>query len=280
MTEPLARRMMRVIDHIHDHPTADLSLDALAEVAALSRFHFHRLFRALYGETASQMVRRMRMHRAAVALRADGTSLNQIARSVGYPDRASFARAFRESHGLSPAAYRRQGGPLPLLAHPKEQEPGPMPDVTLTTHPPRQLAGLPHQGNYQLIGRAFEKLATLIAARGVATMPDGMFGVYYDDPSSVAEGDLRSHAAFEIPADTQIAPPLEKLALPGGPVAVLLHRGPYATLPESYDLLFRGWLPQSGREPADSPCYEHYLNSPATTPQDELLTEICLPLAR
>lgn len=61
-TGPLTRhedRRMRVIAHIHAHPGEDLSLDSLAEVAALRRFHVHRVFRALTGETVAGMVRRI-----------------------------------------------------------------------------------------------------------------------------------------------------------------------------------------------------------------------------
>lgn len=53
-------RLMRVLRYIHDNPTADLSLDRLADVAALSRFHWHRVFHAMTGETCAQAVRRVR----------------------------------------------------------------------------------------------------------------------------------------------------------------------------------------------------------------------------
>ncbi|MGL4320711.1 MAG: GyrI-like domain-containing protein [Paracoccaceae bacterium] len=39
------------------------------------------------------------------------------------------------------------------------------------------------------------------------------------------------------------------------------------------------WLPQSGRQMADRPSFEVYLNSPMDTPQDQLLTELHLTLA-
>ena len=48
---PYEARLLRVIDDIHANPAGDLSLDALADVAALSRFRFHRVFRAMTGET-------------------------------------------------------------------------------------------------------------------------------------------------------------------------------------------------------------------------------------
>ena len=61
MANHYEKRLLRVLDHIHDNPAGDLSLDALADVAALSRFHWHRIFRAMTGETAHQTVKRMRM---------------------------------------------------------------------------------------------------------------------------------------------------------------------------------------------------------------------------
>ncbi|MEO5619329.1 MAG: AraC family transcriptional regulator, partial [Cypionkella sp.] len=47
MTQSYETRLLRVLDYIHDNPAGDLTLDALAEVAALSRFHFHRVFHAM-----------------------------------------------------------------------------------------------------------------------------------------------------------------------------------------------------------------------------------------
>lgn len=58
-------RILRVLDHIYANAGDDLSLDNLADVAALSRFHFHRMFHAVTGETVAGAVRRIRMNRAA-----------------------------------------------------------------------------------------------------------------------------------------------------------------------------------------------------------------------
>ena len=96
--------------------------------------------------------------------------------------------------------------------------------------------------------------------------------------ASMAPDDLRSHAGFQIHDDVAIDPPLEEINLPAGRHAVLTHTGPYAGLPAAYDQLYSVWLPGSGEEPADSPPFEIYLNSPMDTPPDALVTEICMPL--
>lgn len=277
MANDYERRLRRVLDHIHDHPADDLSLDALADVAALSRFHFHRVYNALVGETAANTVRRMRLHRAAVALVQGTDPIGTIARRVGYPQIQSFNRAFAGHYGLTPTAFRHRGElhPFPLLLARK----GPlMFPVIIRTDPERRLAAVPHKGPYPEIGRAFEKLGSTVAARGFHGRFGNVVAVFYDSPADVEPADLRSHAGLEAPADLALDPPLEEVRLPAGRHAVLTFTGPYAGLPAAYDQLLGIWLPASGEVPADAPMFEVYLNSPMDTAPEDLVTEVCLPL--
>ena len=274
------KRILRVLDYIHDNPAADLSLDALADVAAMSRFHWHRIFRAMTGETAAQAVRRMRMHRAALALVETADDVGQIARAVGYANTASFARAFTEHFGHSPIAFRaRNQPPREALTDQKGHSVMTEYPIEIRTEPARHLAAMPHQGPYPEIGRAFEKLGGLAGARGLFAKAGRMVGVFYDDPSAVAPDALRSHAGMEMSQDEPLESPLETVDLPAGRHAVLTFTGPYAGLTAAYDYLYCHWLPASGERPADSPAFEVYLNSPMDTPQDGLVTEVMLPLA-
>jgi AraC family transcriptional regulator len=278
MANTYETRMLRVLDYIHDHPAGDLSLDALADVAALSRFHFHRVFRAMTGATAAQTVRRMRLHLAASALVRGDDPLGIIAKGVGYPNLASFTRAFAEAYAMPPVAFRNRGELRPFLTlqTPKGRIMFP---VEIRDLPARHMAAIPHKGLYHEINRAFEKLFATLTARGLVERTGHMVGVFYDDPSQTAPADLRSHAAVDLKGDVPVAAPLEPLTLPGGRHAVLRYTGPYAGLPAAYDQLYRLWLPKSGTEPADSPSFEVYLNSPMDTPAEDLVTELHLPLA-
>ena len=277
MPHPYETRLLRVLDHIHDHPAGDLSLDALADVAAFSRFHWHRVFRAMTGETTAQAVRRVRLHRASVALVQTPRPLAKIARDVGYTNTASFTRAFSDHFAATPAAFRNRGElrafsprtiPEILTMHP----------IDIRNEPARRLAAMPHKGHYHEIGRAFEKLSATMGARGLFAHAGYMVGVFYDDPSATAPADLHSHAGFQILDEAEIAPPLETVALPAGRNAVLTYTGPYAGLPAAYDQLYSVWLPGSGETPADAPAFEVYLNSPMDTSPDDLITELHLPL--
>lgn len=277
MTQGYERRMHRVLDYIHDNLAGDLSLDALADVAAMSRFHWHRVFHATIGETAAQAVRRLRLHRASVALLQGSDPLVYVARSVGYANLASFTRAFTDGYGMSPTVFRKQGhlDPFPPNRIPEVMI---MLPIEIKDFPLRRLAAMPHTGPYHEISRVFEKLSATMAARGLFAHAGQMVAVFYDDPSATAPADLRSHAGFEVLGTVALEAPLDEITLPAGRHAVLTYTGPYAGLPAAYDQLYSVWLPKSGEEPADSPPFEIYLNSPMDTPPEALITQICMPL--
>jgi AraC family transcriptional regulator len=196
---------------------------------------------------------------------------------VGYPNVASFSRAFAETYGMTPASFRNRGElrPYTRLSQPETLT---MHPVQIRTEPARRLAAVPHKGPYFEINRAFQTLSTTMAQRGLFGHAGHMVGVFYDDPQTVPLQDLRSHAGFEISGKVALTPPLEAVVLHGGRQAVLTYTGPYAGLPAAYDQLYGTWLAASGEEPADAPTFEVYLNSPMDTAPDQLITELHLPL--
>ncbi|MCV6583955.1 MAG: AraC family transcriptional regulator [Marinibacterium sp.] len=277
MTPRYEDRLRRVIRYMHANPGGDLSLDRLADEAAMSRFHWHRVFRALTGETCAQAARRVRLFRAGVLLVQSDLPVDQVAALVGYDNPQSFARAFRDYHGVTPLAFRAAGSPgrAPISIRPKGHA---MFTVTIRDQAPMHLAALTHTGPYTEIGQAFEELSAIFSARNLWPHARGMVGIYYDDPDTVAAADLRSAAAVVVAPGFEMPDNLTPLDLPGGPHAVLPFQGPYAGLHEAYGYLYGSWLSGSGREPADAPSYEIYLNSPMDTAPADLRTEICLPL--
>ncbi len=270
-------RIRRVLDYIFDNPAGDLSLDTLAEVALMSRFHWHRIFHAMTGETCAQAVRRIRLQRAACWLIQSDNSIAEIARDAGYASQQSFSRAFCGTYDVAPAAFRTRGRlDAPLVTSVKGEKT--MYSVDIESYEARRLLALAHKGPYMEIGKAFESLAATITGRGRWPDVRATIGVYYDDPSAVAEANLRSHAGVEVPADAAGEKGLEEIILKAGRFAVLHFKGPYAGLPKAYEYLYSDWLAGSGEEPRDAPGFEIYLNDPTDTAPDELLTEICIPI--
>jgi AraC family transcriptional regulator len=103
-------RVNRVVDHIGGHLGEELSLAALARVAAFSPFHFHRVFRAVTGETLFGFIQRLRLERSAsVLLAVPDRSVLEVALDHGFASAATFARAFRARFGMSATAWRAGG---------------------------------------------------------------------------------------------------------------------------------------------------------------------------
>jgi AraC family transcriptional regulator len=102
---PLA--LKRVLDYIEDSLETPLTLDALADLSGVSRFHFVKLFRQSMGFTPMAYVERSRLQQAQILIRTTALSIAQIAYSTGFSDQSYFVRRFRKYAGCTPSAYRR-----------------------------------------------------------------------------------------------------------------------------------------------------------------------------
>ncbi len=91
-----------------NHPTADLSVDALARRAHLSPRQFARRFRAAFGTTPGQFVLTLRLDRARTALESGRMAIKRVARSAGFESVDGFRRAFERDFGVSPAEYQQR----------------------------------------------------------------------------------------------------------------------------------------------------------------------------
>lgn len=273
---PHLGRILRVIDHIYAHADRDLPLDELADVAALSRFHFHRVFSALLGQPPAAAIRSVRLHKASMLLVESDVPVSDIAARVGYSNTRSFARAFRGSYGCGPDDFRAEGHAVRnVLPTQKDKT---MYGVSIQTVDDMRLAALMYRGAYAQVGSTFQKLSTILSTGGHWPQTRGMVAVCYDDPSTVPEAELRTHAGVwwagqDVPEGT------EDVTLAGGRYAVLRLKGPYTGLAPAYGHLYGAWLAQSGETLRDAPSFELYLNDPTSTAPDDLLTDIYMPLA-
>jgi AraC-like DNA-binding protein len=100
------RRVTDALRRIEAAAEEKLTLAALARDAAMSPYHFLRVFRAVIGMTPHQFVLRTRLHRAAVRLRRSEESISTVAFDAGFDDLSTFNRRFRRVMGASPRAWR------------------------------------------------------------------------------------------------------------------------------------------------------------------------------
>lgn len=84
------------------------SLETLAQQVGLTSFQLSRIFGAFMGQTIPGLLRRQRMEKAAESLRGTGSSIGEIANSVGYQSMSAFCRAFEREMQMTPSEYRQQ----------------------------------------------------------------------------------------------------------------------------------------------------------------------------
>lgn len=102
----LSSRINLSIDYIHAHFKEKVSLDELASIACLSKYHYLRTFKSLYGCTPQQMIAQLRFQKATCLLKGSEQSLSEIAPYLGFSELAAFSRFFYKNAGCSPKAYR------------------------------------------------------------------------------------------------------------------------------------------------------------------------------
>jgi AraC family transcriptional regulator len=113
------RRLQRVLDYNEANLEGDLTLDLMASIACLSRYHFARAFRQAVGQPPHRYVSARRLDRAKALLMRGDRSLVDIALALSFSDQASFTRAFRQATGQAPGQFRQRFGsrqPEPSLA--------------------------------------------------------------------------------------------------------------------------------------------------------------------
>jgi transcriptional regulator GlxA family with amidase domain len=102
--------LRRARDHADRHYAEPLDLEQLASVAALSKFHFHRLFTATYGRTPAEHLAHRRIERAQDLLRATDLTVTEVCVAVGYSSLGSFSARFHQIVGETPSAYQQRYG--------------------------------------------------------------------------------------------------------------------------------------------------------------------------
>lgn len=153
------RRARDLIDLRYAEP---LDLDAMAEEAGFSRYHFARCFRDAYGETPGAYLSRRRVERAKDLLRSANLTVTEVCLLVGFNSLGSFSSRFTDLVGTSPSAYQRRqtavGGPPPvpgcfLMAW---SRPRPAGEAGPRTHAAGASAPRPAQPRFRKSGEAVE----------------------------------------------------------------------------------------------------------------------------
>lgn len=261
------RRLIPVLRALEQDP--DLSIEALADRACLSLYHFHRVFTAVAGETPGEMCRRLRMQRAAWQLCYTDASVTTIALGAGLASSQAFAKAFRRHYGCTPGAFRqdkRKNGHLlskdghasnRLLPYAEDHSSARSNTMKTIEMDARTLAYIRVTGPY---GEGYDpvcgQLHQWASARGLA-QGEWIF-IYHDNPEVTPPAQCRTDIGVTMPAGTVGAGEVEIQLIPAGRYAqsryLITDRSQYGPRWQEHV----GDIVAAGLAFGDGPCFELY----------------------
>ncbi|SEL67674.1 transcriptional regulator, AraC family [Pseudoxanthomonas sp. GM95] len=281
------QRIARVLTRVEQAVDAGEELPDLAKLAALSHFspyHFHRIYRALTGETLGRSLGRLRLARALHLLADEGRSITEVALAAGYGSSQGFARVLRDALDTTPSALREDGKAL-AAARTRLLQPAAIADhseaplqVSVVSLEPFEVIALRTVGQYDDLDQVYTRLFDWVAQAGFLDRLDGLFGIAGNDLRDTPPAEVVFTSALGVPGVVPPAP-MQQLKLEGGRYASLRHIGSFLGLEDSTDRLLAQWLPDSGEALRDAPILYAYLDDPEHVPEPLLRTDILVPLA-
>lgn len=272
-------RINRPVDYVTRHLDQPLRLEDVAKAACFSSYHFHRIFRALMGETLASFVKRVRLERSVYLLsHRKGASLTEIALACGFSSSSDFSRSFRGYYRVAPSRFDvehfRLSGRKAMqvsLTPPNERNrlkrlpAGKNPDgfaVTLRKLPARRVAYIrvhhPYEGNH--VAKAVAQLLAWAEASGLA---DGQWlGYQWEDPEIVPLDKCRYDVGLEVPGTTLADRVVSINTFPPCLIAEIEIKGSIDLELRALDWLYLTWLPGSGYAPAHQPAFEAWNGRP------------------
>ena len=306
-------RINKVIDFINSNLKRELTLNELAAVANFSKYHFHRIFTSVVGETLNQFILRLRLEKAASYLIANtDISITEISITTGFSSVSIFSRQFKKRFKVSPSewrAFKSNSGKTQSKHgiavsnrvksfdissfyiggvnqnHLWRMNMNKLKDVKIEVKelPEMTVAYVrhigPYKGDEKLFQGLYGKLFAWAGARGLLNFPQTkVLSVYHDDPEITEESKQRVDVCVSIPPNTKVEGEIGKEIIPGGKFAVGHFEIDVDQYQAAWDLMCGEWLPQSGYQCDDRLCYELSLNSPKEHPQHKHIVDICVPV--
>jgi AraC family transcriptional regulator len=274
--------------YVRLHMAEPLTLARIAREAGSSSYHFARLFQAYVGETPFEFIRRIRLATALRMLLEDpDASVTEIALNIGYVTSAAFNKIVRKTLDLTPGDFRklgkeRQDALIYALSQPrylKEINVNLTSDFEAVTRPLTHYVFLEKRGPFaEVAPPLWNDLMPLLQHIDPPEVREflGVSGVDKTRPGEDAmiyqAGVALAHNPDGLPAG------LQHRAIRSGRYARFLLTGPYSQIWTAFDKIFKTLAEKSVTLRPEF-CIENYLNDPRNTPEDQLQTELLVPIA-
>lgn len=110
----MLKNLNAAVRYIDENLCEEIDIERAALTAGITADSFLRFFSYMTGMTLNEYIHRRRLTLAADDIRAGKDRVVDIAVKYGYDSADAFSRAFAKQHGITPSAYRKNGGELQI----------------------------------------------------------------------------------------------------------------------------------------------------------------------
>lgn len=243
------------------HFAEAITLDDIAKVCGVSRYHLTRAFGIATGHSIMRYVRGRRLSEAARHLANGAPDILAVALDAGYNSHEAFTRAFRDQFRLTPEMIRARGS----LDNIELMEPIKMDETLLAQlEPPRLengrtllIAGLGERYDSQSCAGIPAQWQRFVPHLGSIPGQVGRaaYGVICNGDDA---GNTEYISGVEVPDFSRIPPDWSRIRIPEQRYAVFAHRDHISAIRRTWFTIWNKALPESGLEASGGPEFELY----------------------
>jgi AraC family transcriptional regulator len=297
----------RVIDYIELNLDEELRLEELSRIANFSKFYFHRIFKAVTGESLHRYIQRLRIEKAASELFVNpDKKITNIAYNYGFSSSSSFGRIFKKYFSMSPGAWQKSANKkifnekdkknnfnyltfkpinfIKRISLPAKNIKLKDVKICIKDIPEITVAYLRHTGpdmyNPDSLKKLYSMLYNWAEMNPVRITDKNAIIVYHDHFGITNDSKLRTSICIKIPDGIKVTGKIGRMTIPGGKYAVGYFEQSSDENMDVTQVIYKGWLPESGYQ-ADKKrllfsIFQNYLDTDTDISKGEIYIPIRL----
>ena len=279
------------VNYIESNLDRDIKAMDVAQEAAFSRYHFHRIFIALVGRSVTDYIRRRRLTEAAYELVGSDRKIIDIALDYQFETPESFTRAFKKMYGLTPRQYRKQGENVEYLHQTKLNENilrhlkgGFTMEPKIVTKDGFKIVGMKIFGENtndeikELWNKFIPRIDKIKHRLNKDITKDISYGMCYPSEEMNESGEFEYIASVEVSSLGDVPQGMVGRTIPRQKYAVFTHKGVVDRIKETYKYIYGTWQPKSGCELVRAPDFEYYDERFDADNQEDSEMDIYIPI--
>lgn len=293
-------RINNAILYIETHLSEKLVLNAIAEKAFFSPFHFHRVFSLVVGETVNNFITRKRIEKAAgLVIHQKEKTITEVSEIVGFTSLSSFSRAFKKFYGMSAKEFRTSSPNKFSKIRKIESKIGQVSvsfeqyicninnslnwfkmnaKVDVKQLEKLALAYISHKGEMDEIGEVFNRLVQWATPKGLMKQKRlRLLSIYHDSPKITSPDNIRMSAAIVL--NSAISVDGEVSLKTFDPGKCIVSR--FEITPDKFQQAWESsfvWMSENGYQKGENDPFEIFYNNCSEHPENKFIVDLCIPV--